>query len=120
MAWASMRRVTRARNWSGPERKAAEAASALSSTAWPAGQWSREAWMRAVSGWASSAVESLTVRRAVSEVQDGGMTGSVTVRVSWAWAVRTARAIAPQRRRDAEKTGKNLDLGFLCVSASRR
>src|ERR1039458_9580049 len=68
MAWASMRRVTPARNWSGPERKAAEAASALSSTAWPAGQWSREAWMRAVSGWASSAVESLTGRRAVSEV----------------------------------------------------
>jgi hypothetical protein len=76
--------------------------------------------MRAVSGWASAAAESLTGNWAVSEVQEGGMTGSVTVRVSWARAQTKAKTNPPQRRRDAEKTEKNLDLGFLRVSASLR
>src|ERR1039457_7276241 len=120
MVWASIRRVTPARNWSGPERNAAEEASALSSTAWPAGQWSRAAWTRAGSTLASSAAESLTGNWAVSEAQEGGITGSVTVRVSWACAQRTAKINPPQRRRDTEKTEKDLGLGFLCVSASLR
>ena len=88
----SMSRVTPGRSAIGPERNAVFAALGASSTAWDLAQRSRACWMRMVSRRAlllardsiSPLVADAVVRAAFSVTQAGGMTGSVTLRVSCA------------------------------------
>ncbi len=92
MVLASTTSVTPGLRSSGPVRKAFRAPSDFSTTACPFGQVSIACWMRPVSSLASSASASVLLRHRRRRVSPStrrnlaGITGSVTLRVSCAWA----------------------------------
>src|SRR5579863_10013342 len=93
MAPRAITRVTPARRDRGPVRNAVRSPSGFRTTGWAGLAWVRACWRGWVSGWFSST----SLRRAERVAEYGGIFGSRTVRVSWAfvndWAADSARTV---------------------------